>query len=676
MHKTIHVIFLSFLMLAGALSASAQQSAKAKSRDNFRQKDNSDNKITIRNAKELNTNAKDFSPAFFQNGIVFVSGRAKHGAKDKRNNEAFFELYFAPFDPIGDPSSPQKFSISINSSLHEGPVAFSRDFKTIFFTRNNMRKGVQKADKTGVVRLKIYEAQDGYPDWVNERELPFNSDAYSCIHPSLSADGKHLFFASDMPGGFGGFDIWVSERGPSGWGAPRNLGENVNSEKNEIFPHITLSGALYFASDGHNSMGGLDIFVSDNALAEPTAWMNLGSPFNTADDDFGIIWDDDGKSGYFTSNRPGGFGKDDIYRFTIEKGIEGLAKPKSQRSEITVLDAKTGKPLQGASIRILQLSKDGFVSGKNTFYSIDLMPVQDRPNALALRLVRKDAKDLGAPDLYSNAEGKAESDFTIYRSYMVLVSLDGYKSSEKLFYLEKDDETPPLVFSLQEAPFCHRSGGIVSTTELGTRIANATLTFVHKRTGHREFVRTNLNGEFDICLPLEGDYLVQVERDDFKPENLTVSASRSAAAFSEIRMRPTKEGITAEAAMPLASGLRAGSVLILDKVFYRFDKATLNQNAVRHVEALYDLLTRFPNMEIEITVHTETRGDAGMNMTLTEERGNNIKKYLVYRGINPERITTVAKGDTEPRNRCKKNVDCSDDEHQENNRLEVRILNL
>lgn len=675
MQKTAHVLLLFFVVLALALPAVAQQSAKSKSRDNFRQKDNSDNKITIRNAKELNTEAKDFSPAFFQNGIVFVSGRAKHGAKDKRK-ESFFELYFAPFDPVGDPASPQKFSISINSALHEGPVAFSRDYKTIFFTRNNMRKGVQKADKSGLVRLKIYEAQDGYPDWANERELPFNSDAYSCIHPSLSADGKHLFFASDMPGGEGGFDIWVSERSPSGWGAPRNLGPHVNSEKNEIFPHVTLSGALYFASDGHNTMGGLDIFVSDNAISAPTEWINLGSPFNTEADDFAIIWDDDGKNGYFTSNRKGGFGKDDIYRFTIEKGIEGLAKPKSLRSEISVVDAKTGQPIQGASIRILQLSKDGFVSGKNDFYTIDLAPVQDRPNALSMRLVRKDAKDLGTPDLYSNTLGKAESDFTIYRSYMVLVSMDGYKTSEKLFYLEKDDEAPSLTFSLQEAPFCHRSGGIVSTTELGTRIANATLTFIHKRTGHREFVRTNLNGEYDICLPLEGDYLVQVERDDFKPESLTVTAKRSAAAFSEVRLRPTIEGVTAEAAMPLASGLRTGSVLILDKVFYRFDKATLNQNAVRHIDALHDLLTRFPTMQIEIAVHTETRGDSGMNMTLTEERATNIKKYLVYRGIAPERISTIAKGDTEPRNRCKKTVDCSDDEHQENNRLEVRILNL
>ncbi len=488
--------FLVFFALANALQA--QQSAKSKSKERFREKDDPNNIVRVRNAKELNSQGTDYSPVFYDNGLVFVSSRKKSGPQDKKSGETYSELYFSPFDPNGDPAAPQKFSLEINSSLHEGPVTFSRDFKTMYFTRNNMHKGVQKADEKGVVRLKIYEAKAGVIDWMDVRELPFNSDTYSCVHPSLSADGTQLYFASDMPGGQGGFDIWVSKRSKEGyWGPPMNLGPIVNSDKNEVFPYIHISGTLFFSSNGHDGIGELDIFRIDLDEIDHTV-INLGEKFNSPQNDLAFVLDDDGTRGFFASDRNNGYGKDDIYSFSIEKGFAG-AKPESRDLKIRVVDARTGQGLQGAGIRILQFSEAGFVSGNNDVFTIDMQQLDlDQPNTLSMRVVRKDADDLGRPDLYTNAVGEALNSFTQFRQYMIVVTHDGYEAGEQAFSFEELTEGKDIVVKLNPAGRCLRAGGVVLTDKMGTRINFANVRFTHKLSGKSQMVRTNTNGEFDI----------------------------------------------------------------------------------------------------------------------------------------------------------------------------------
>ncbi|MCC7506916.1 MAG: PD40 domain-containing protein, partial [Saprospiraceae bacterium] len=241
--------------------------------------------VRVRNVREINSSGTDYSPAFYKDGIVFVSARQKSGAYDSKTKETFFELYYSAFDVTEErwPTPPTKFSLEVNSSLHEGPVCFDRSFKHMFFTRNNSKKGVQKADAAGKVRLKIFEAKKGMIDWEDLRELPFNSDSFSCMHPSLSADGRVLYFASDRPGGYGGADIWKVTRSTDGrsWGKPENLGPDVNTSASEVFPFIHVSGTLFFASNGHNTLGGLDLFFYEKDEKGEYVVTNLGEPFNT-----------------------------------------------------------------------------------------------------------------------------------------------------------------------------------------------------------------------------------------------------------------------------------------------------------------------------------------------------------------------------------------------------------
>jgi outer membrane protein OmpA-like peptidoglycan-associated protein len=678
--KSSLLIALLCALLAPAL-ASAQQTSKSKSKERFREKDLPGNKVTVTNATGLNSKNTDYSPAFYDNGIVYVSSRKKTGAQDRKTGETFSELYFAPFDPNLMPASPHKFSLDINSQLHEGPVTFSRDLKTMFYTQNNQRDGVPKAGRDGVVRLKIYEAKRGPIDWVPRGELPFNSDEYSCLHPSLSADGKMLYFSSDMPGGAGGFDLYVSERQPDGtWGTPRNLGPTVNTDKSEVFPFVHPNGTLFFSSNGHaNNLGGLDIFFVDRNDDGSESVVNMDTPYNSPEDDLGFIIDDELKRGFFTSNRKGdargaggSIGKDDIFAFTIEKGIEGV-RPTTRPGRIVVTDVRTGKPVQGAELRILKASREGFVDNDSTIYDLDLQPIDGDASRVSLQLRPKSSERMRRADLLTNAVGEARADFLRYRSYVVMVNAPGYLLSQQ--YITSEDETDEAVVRVQlgTAPLCHRARGTVATDQLGTRVANATLRFVHKASGKTETTRTNLNGDYDVCLPLDGDYLVQIERKGFLPANYELAASLTQTDFHETRLRPTQIGGDADAEQPLAGAVQDGSVIVLDRITYEPNKATLNHTAIRDLDALYGLLQRYSDMEIELVCHTATDGNAAQNQALSEERAQNAQAYLVYRGIAEKRIKAVGKGSTEPRNRCQPGVPCSPEEHLANQRLEVKV---
>lgn len=669
------------VILFSAFGAVAQSSSKSKSKERFREKDDRRFPVRVENANVLNLVGTDYAPAFYDNGVVFVSARAKRGPKDDRTKEPYNEHFFSAFDALGKLLPPQKFEFNAlkKTEFHEGAATFTRDYRTVYITRNNNEDGVIKAGKSGRSTQKIYEAQFGFPDWTKPVELPFNSDDYSCMHPSLSPDGKWLYFASDMPGGYGGYDLYVVERKEDGWGVPVNLGAAINTDKQELFPYFSFFNSLFFASSGHEkNMGGMDIFYVNNPLnlSGEVEVINMGDPFNTASNDHSFIIDDSGHSGYFASDRPEvGYGKDDIYQFFASSGIAGTGKPEVNPVRISVIDKMTGDPLQGAEIRVLQPTDDGFISGGSDFYSLDLVPRQDDPSTLTLTLVRKGASELGKADLLSNAEGGALTEFTRYKQYLVIVSAKGYSAREQFVFVDSEKDLK-LDFKLTETPPCLRAGGIVLTTEFGTRIANASIRLVHRSTGYSETVRTTWSGEFDACLGAEGDYIAYVERAGFKPENYRLSVSKGATAFQEIRLRPLEESATVEAEMPLANGLAEGSVLVLDKVFYEYNKATLNQGAIRYLDALLEIMKRYPDMEIELLAHTDTRGESNLNMELTEERAKNAKIYLVHKGINEQRINARGLGETQPRNHCKEGVECSDEEHQQNNRLEIVVRKL
>jgi len=298
----------------------------------------------------INSKVSDFAPSFFGQSLVFSTARDKSIAArniHKWNNGSFLNLHTAKFTEDGQLGTPEKFVKKLNTKTHESSSAFTKDGSTMYFTRNNSQNGQFSRDKKGISRLKLYKTilKDG--TWQKAVELPFNSDDYSVAHPTLSDDEKTLYFSSDMPGTSGASDIFkVSINSDGSYGEPENLGSTINTEGRETFPFVK-NDILYFASDGHPGLGGLDIFAAK--LGSEQGIQNLGSPLNSSADDFSYIIDDT-KKGYFASNRDGSQGDDDIYGFEENEPL-----PFTCISKVTgvVKDLENGKALANAKVIIM-----------------------------------------------------------------------------------------------------------------------------------------------------------------------------------------------------------------------------------------------------------------------------------------------------------------------------------
>ena len=275
----------------------------------------------------INSKYSDYGSAFLLNKLVFTSARDTGGLMHRRHkwtNQSFTNLYVTDLGEDLTLGKVNKFSKKINSKFHESSAIFSKDGKTMYFTRNNFLDGKKGKDGKEITLIKVYKASFENEEWTKVTELPFNSDQYSVAHPSLSPDEKTLYFVSDMPGTIGQSDIFkVKINEDSSFGTPENLGNAINTEGKETFPLITDENELYFASDGHPGLGGLDIFVSKvnaegNSIGEI---QNLGDGANSPKDDFAYLIDTKSRKGFVTSNR-GGQGYDDVYKFLETKRLK------------------------------------------------------------------------------------------------------------------------------------------------------------------------------------------------------------------------------------------------------------------------------------------------------------------------------------------------------------------
>ena len=292
---------------------------------------------------DINSDKSDFGTIQYKNQIIFASTRGG-GKKYQWNEQPFLDLFSAVKQEDGSYNNVKEFGGDINTKYHESTVSFTPDDKAMYFTRNNYFEGKYKKGEDGVNRLKIYKANKGdYDKWENIESIPFNSDNYSVAHPSVNIKGTKLYFASDMPGTLGSSDIFVVDINDDGTlGEPVNLGASVNTEGHETFPFINEVGDLYFSSNGFAGLGGLDVFVIrdfENRLekGQPLTLENVGKPINSSKDDFAYYENLTTEEGFFTSNRDGGKGDDDIYTFKFPECVqvvEGIVKDKDTQEII------------------------------------------------------------------------------------------------------------------------------------------------------------------------------------------------------------------------------------------------------------------------------------------------------------------------------------------------------
>ncbi|WP_010523456.1 OmpA family protein [Aquimarina agarivorans] len=284
-----------------------------------------DEDYKIKNDKSLNTASAEFGAVKKDSMLYFVSDRSPNGIEGVLNkfnktyrwtHRPFLDIYQVSVDSLNKPvSEVTPFSKTINSSLHEGNFCFSKDGNTLYFSKSNAERGRKKFDTIRNNAIHLYRSvlSDSLKVWSKPEKLPFNNVNYSVEHPSLSPDGKKLYFASNMPGGYGDFDLYyVDITGENTFGVPVNLGQVVNTASRDQFPYINEQGNLFFSSNGHLGLGMMDIFVSEKVSENFTKPINLGAPINSSYDDFSLTYSNE-TEGYFASNRKK---TDDIYRFT------------------------------------------------------------------------------------------------------------------------------------------------------------------------------------------------------------------------------------------------------------------------------------------------------------------------------------------------------------------------
>lgn len=312
----------------------------------------------------VNSEFSDYGSSFLGDKLVFASARDTGGVSKKVfkwTNKSFTNLYSSEMKSDGEMGTPEKFERKINSKFNESTPIFTQDGKIMYFTRNNYLEGKRGRDASKITLLKIYKSTlDSEGQWGDVKELPFNSNEYSIAHPTLSVDEKTLYFASDMPGTLGQSDLFrvkINEDGT--YGTPENLGPEINTEGRETFPFISNDNELYFASDGRPGLGGLDIFVARIEVDQSFYGIqNVGEPINSKQDDFAFFINSKSRNGFFTSNREGGKGYDDIYRFvenkklTCEQDLSGLVTDLETKeilvnAKMSLFDANF-KPLQVA----------------------------------------------------------------------------------------------------------------------------------------------------------------------------------------------------------------------------------------------------------------------------------------------------------------------------------------
>jgi outer membrane protein OmpA-like peptidoglycan-associated protein len=366
----------------------------------------------------INSPFSDYGSSFLEDKLVFASERDTGGIAKKVfkwNNQAFTNLYYTEVKANGEIVKPERFIRKINSKFNESSAVFTQDKKTMYFTRNNFIAGKKGKDADNKTLLKLYKATLINGVWDDVIELPFNSNEYSVAHPALSVDEDVLYFASDMPGTLGQSDLFkVDIKADGTYGAPINLGSQINTEGRETFPYISDENELYFASDGHPGLGGLDVFVvriEDNVAYNKV--QNVGAPVNSNQDDFAFIINSDTRKGYFTSNRVGGKGSDDIYKFTEHTKLKY-----EQTITGTVTDLETGAILPNAKVSLYD----------ENFKLVKEVPVDEKGQYALALLIGKKYYVRGDKDNYLTKE--------------VAVNLRSFsESTDYPIVLEKDKKT-------------------------------------------------------------------------------------------------------------------------------------------------------------------------------------------------------------------------------------------
>ncbi|MEL7001335.1 MAG: OmpA family protein [Bacteroidota bacterium] len=583
--------------------------------------------LTTVSEVDFNSTSSDFSPAFYGENLVFPSARDKKERTFDWDKSKYLELF------VKTDNGVSKFLDEFNTKYHEGPLVFYDNDTKVIFTRNNYSNNKVRKSSDGINKLKLYYSEKTADGWSEVESLPFNSDEYSVGHPAISSDGKTLYFVSDMPGSIGGTDIYKSEYTAGKWQKPVNLGEIINTEGNEMFPYLLNDHELYFASNGHGGLGGLDMFGIDLLKGENGDLINLGAPINTGLDDFGMILNKSGLSGYFSSNRMGGTGNDDIYSFKTKRAfllnliVKGIAT-----------DENSGAIIPGATVRLTDNSGNilsSITADEKGRYSFPIEFDQD----YTIKAVKEEYFE-GTHSFSTKNSG----DKTEYEEDVTLVKDYGFS----LYGLITDHKTEAPLTDVQVKIIDNITGKTVLEKE------------------------TPASGDFrspiiDKKLNDRISYQVQLSKQGYLGKTVTYNATLDSPG--EIRL-DEKLNISLD---KIDVGTDIGKLIEINPIYFDLNKSNIRPDAAAELNKIVKVMNENPTLEIELGSHTDSRGSDAYNLSLSDRRAKSSAAYIVSQGIDKSRITGKGYGESLIINQCTNGVRCSKEDHQLNRRTEFKI---
>jgi len=633
--------------------------------------------LTIRNEESINTKTLEYAPVFFKNQLVFTSTRPNSGSpmtKWRDEKKQFSDLYLAEKSNYGGFLEASRLSGKASSPYHDGVATFNKAGTEIFFTRSNQNGKNEK----NIINLKIYTAQLINNIWQNIQELPLNDEDFSNCHPTLSSDGKSLYFASNRAGGYGGMDLYVSKNINGIWQHPKNLGAAINSPSNEIFPFISAHNHLYFASNNEKSIGGLDLFKAvrkEDGIGFSKA-ENLGVDFNTTADEFGFCANEEATEGYFSSNRKGGKGGDDIYHWQWTQ----IALPPEQMN-LSIIDAHTQERVPAATITVFNESVE---TTKNDIYPIAKM--------MSLTSANQDNPyiALGKKNYQTGSKGQISMFVEAETSYTIFVEKPGYLPLKKIITAAELVKERDWAFSLE------RKAGIplkIKAINIPSReqVAYVSLELFNHCTQKTERVISDENGQFIFYLPCDCEYeLIGKKAAYRKYEKRFSTKHRNCGNLNAIHTELYLIEQEVIEHIATTDNLRfynledfqtnaiqkEGQIIGWPQIVFPENKADILPSTEEQLHKIQDFLQTYPHINVEISVHTDARGTAKFNHKLAQKRADKIAAFLLVSGIAPKRFSAIGYGEDKLLNECSDGKSCTEEEHLQNKRVEMKITKI
>jgi len=427
----------------------------------------------------VNTEYSEFGATPYAQGLVFLSSKKKKGFidQDYLREENLYDLYYTTYDSSGGGGWKDSvpFDKVVNTSYHEGPVTFyhGEEAKMIFTRSNYLDKRVVRSSD-GKTKLQMYNATKVGDLWANIQPFGIRDPNYSLAHPALSQKDDTLFFVSDMPGGYGGSDLYMSVFS-DGWSSPVNMGGEVNTEGNELYPYFT-DDRLFFSSDGHGGLGGLDIYKASVTEGKVRWVANLGYPINSPYDDFSYTIDPESREGYFASNRPGGYGKDDIYTVHVSSLV--LAGD--------VNETQTQNPLEGVALFLL-----------------------DGDSVLARAA--------------SDADGQFYFHVPLDGEFRIKASKDEYSFLSSVIVSSRGRilDIDSMHISMRKHDLFAQ--GIVYDEETQRPMHDATVIIEDKTTGEYDTYLTDNSGKYNFVILPQREYAIKAQKRLFHPDSVNIN---------------------------------------------------------------------------------------------------------------------------------------------------------